>query len=369
MHATGPVTLAGKHASSRNSLKHGFSGSGKNLPTALQVDLAPAVAAHELAYRPRNDAERALVRQAALASVRIDHLQVALLAHGDSRVRNALADWDARRAEGVAALHHALLAGDDPEAALRGLRRTAEGCDRLADAWESLIDALGPWPAELADRMLRLLGFAATPLRTDAPGLGPVLDALDALARDADDLDARVLLRDQAAAQRDALVALGDELWRSIDAPDRAEAPRRAQFDPSPEAARLARYLADAERLRRRALDELRRLQAGPASSGSVAPASGPAAAPSWSAPSAASADPATPADPANSAPAPEPEADLGPAIDPETYLPKRTYPTTPAERRKWLDEFALSLGLGDDAPDSSPISTPRPASEACAAA
>jgi hypothetical protein len=73
---------------------------------------------------------------------------------------------------------------------------------------------------------------------------------------------------------------LGRELWETIDGPARADAPMLAELDPGPEAAKLRRYRADAERLRKRSLDELHRLRRE-----SPAPAVAPAPAPAQNEP------------------------------------------------------------------------------------
>src|SRR5881275_2185655 len=58
----------------------------------------------------------------------------------------------------------------DPASSLARLRRTAEGCDALADAWDELGQALeeqGSWDGDQARRALRLLGQADPPTARD----------------------------------------------------------------------------------------------------------------------------------------------------------------------------------------------------------
>jgi hypothetical protein len=288
MPATGPISLDGKSTSARNSLKHGYSGDGRCLPATMEEEVAAAVASLEAIESPRNDLERSLIRQVALASVRIERLQSDLLALGDDRARRARLDWDARREDEVAELFRRLEEARDPAAVLRQLRRTTQGCERLADAWENLLgvlDRLGHWPDRLAYRALRLIGATEPPgLAAEAPELAAFCDAIadlqfhadpeayracERLSQDIETLRARfgdrdaalALLRAEAIAQRDAALARADDLWNAIDGPARDAAPRLARIDGVPEAGRLSRYLADADRLRNRALNELQRLR------------------------------------------------------------------------------------------------------------
>jgi hypothetical protein len=311
----GPATPEGRRRCRRNALRHGMSGAGVVLPEALEQEARAEADAYARVLHPRSALERRLVETAALANVRWSWLARAANERTIDQVRSAVERWDARRAAEVAAAAAPLEApnGQDPAAAVAVLRRMAEGCDWLADAWLDLRDALetsGGWSGPQSARAARLLGRAVPGPRDEdnafwrafwaavracrsamAPRVGrrepggegscvtadgswvmpsgpsPIAPQSSPIAHvpspptPNDDL---AYLIDVCQAQIDELVERGDRLWEQIDGPSRAEAPGRALFDDSPEGARLARYLADAERAGRRALAELRRLQRAP---------------------------------------------------------------------------------------------------------
>src|SRR5689334_16132844 len=104
--STGPKTLAGKHASRRNAIKHGLSGPG---PCALElIKDEVAVEYHALAEiaRPQNHLEQRLVEQAAVGSILFLRSQAQMESETRRRAEHALPDWDAaRQAEVELALH------------------------------------------------------------------------------------------------------------------------------------------------------------------------------------------------------------------------------------------------------------------------
>lgn len=258
---TGPATEAGRRASSRNSFKHGFSGLGKVLPDDLRDEVHAKRDAYAEHFLPVGPVETELVFQTALASVRMFRIARADEARTDERVRHAVQRWDDARADEVRRLADRLDA--EPDEAARLLRRIAEGTDFLADEWHALKDALletGSWTDAQAVRGLRLLGMNNDPGDRSTRGLADYwLDVETARSGDDSARDALAAIADQEIEE---LVALGDQLWNRFDQLDRAEAPCRALFDGSPEGLKRSRYLADAERLFYRSLNELNRLQA-----------------------------------------------------------------------------------------------------------
>jgi hypothetical protein len=284
----GPRSEAGKARSRGNAVKHGLAGDGVALPEDLGREVADEIAAYERDLAPRGALQRRLAEKLALANVRWSHLAYAEIGRAERNRRHAVADWDAARAAEVAKwMAHLDDAGAperrDPAAAVAALRGTAAGCDALADAWGVLLDALdaqGGWTGPQAGRAARLLGRAVTaPRDTDSAfwrrfwesaracrpgttpaigrGVGPAPDASPQSPAD----EARRWLRALAGSKIEKLRRRAKRIWRQLDAPDRAGAPVRAFFDPTPEGARLARYLSDADRASRRALAELLRLR------------------------------------------------------------------------------------------------------------
>jgi hypothetical protein len=343
----GPITADGKRQSRRNGLRDGAFAEAV-LPDDFDARLAAMVAAFERRHRPRDDYERELVRTAALAQVKLDHLQRAELLEDAHRVRHAVRAWDEARDKEVDRLTDLLDA--DPAGAVEGLARTAEGCDRMGDLWQSLADRLaesGRWTAAESRLALGLMGLSRPPRPDLDPDLARVwrhARALRVLAdpeaeaarrgKSVEAVTAGLPGRDEALAlvsgfvaeQVAKLAALGDELWERFDRPDRAAAPGLALFDRSDDGRRLRRALAESERLRRRALAELARLRA-------EAPAV-PAPAPS------------TEPEPSTEPPRPEPAPFRSPArSEPEPIPAPRPPIPAPAPR--------IDLGVALDAPDS----------------
>ncbi|MEO6811939.1 MAG: hypothetical protein ABI353_22755 [Isosphaeraceae bacterium] len=258
---SGPATDAGRRASSRNSFKHGFSGSGAVLPDDLRDEVNARRDAYADRFGPTDATEQDLVFQMALASVRMSRISEADTAQTEERVRHAVQRWDETRAAEVRACADRLDA--EPVEAVRLLRRIAEGTDYLADEWESLTTALhdqGAWTDDQATRALRLLGMDNATTDRSTSRLNDYW--LDVEAARSGDPSARDRLAEIANTQIEELVSLGEQHWNQFDQPDRDDAPRRALFDTSPAGVKLSRYLADAQRLYYRSLNELNRLRA-----------------------------------------------------------------------------------------------------------
>ncbi len=266
--STGPRTQAGKDASRRNALRHGLCCDPDGLvlhdrdALALDAELARWVE-H---YQPDGPAEEALIRRAALASVRLDRCALAESAALASRRRHAEDDWrDGLLAE-AAELDDRLEA--DPEAAARRLRRTPEGCDRLAARWRWLrnqADANHRW--DDAEEALAL-GLARGLAGLDPEAFRRACD----LTRDPEhrrvnsESHARALAsREELTRGCDQALALIEDLKAGHAArwhdQERQEANLRALFDPGPEAALLRRYESAASQELHRSLDRLGKLR------------------------------------------------------------------------------------------------------------
>jgi hypothetical protein len=265
----GPITAEGRMAAARNSTKHGMTGLGKCLPPDMEVELAAEVEVFAATYQPRDDYERDLIRRAALGNLRSRRLHAAANAHADERSRNATRRWDEARAAEVAALADRLDA--EPAEAVRLLSRLAEGCDYLGDAWESLGEALkaeGRWDEAQARRALHLLGVAGPPSPESTGPLAEFWGCVLALRSERnpsgalpEPSEARDLLRRFVRDRAIESERRGIQVWTLHDEPSRKSAATRAAFDAGPDAARLERYIKDAERMRDRSLAELNRLR------------------------------------------------------------------------------------------------------------
>ena len=272
--STGPKTAEGKEASRGNAYKHGMTGAG-----VVVRDDADAVGRRAAGmldhYRPETDEGLALVRRAAVLSVRLERCSAHEAAAIARDVRKAGDDFDEARLAEVDRLW--ALLPDDPAAATRQLRRLPEGVDRMIAGWLDLRSDLGHgeavrWSAEheqLAENLTgrRPEGFGTSRVRVvsrairgdfdllgpvEGPAGDPAARSRWARARMVELIDAEVA---KLRAHRETLDHDGLEALRAL-------APDLALFDPSKEATLARRYEATAERMMYRALREMRRVEA-----------------------------------------------------------------------------------------------------------
>jgi len=285
--STGPRTAEGKERSRCNALKHGMTGAGVALSSEDAEAVERRLAGFEADYRPVTAAGKALVRRAALLSVRVERCVVQEAAAISARVRAAEADFDEAREAEVDHLMEAI--GEAPGASVRRLSRMPEGVDRMVDTWGDLGADLAHgdgsrWTAEHSAMAVHLTGrrvggFGVARVEALGRAIGGDFSLL--AADDGAGLDARGR-RDWArramASLIDAAVERLEAHRETIDldaiAADRAGAGSRALFDPSKEATLARKYEAAAERELHRALREMRAVEAEAAGLG---PISGPA--------------------------------------------------------------------------------------------
>ncbi len=270
LRSTGPRTDERKARSRANSLQHGMTGAGVVLPDGDPAEVERRFTAFRSELAPRGEIQTALVRRAALLSVRLDRSADHEAAAISSRVRHAEADFDEAREDEADALMATL--ADDPAIAVRKLRRMPEGVNRLVAAWSDLrADLLRPggvrWSTAHQQRAENLsgrdgLGFGSSriealsrAIRGDHSLLGPEEGTgLDDRSRSA---WARERMAERIDAEISGLVAHRATLDPGALAADRAGAAARALFDPSKEATLARKYEAAAERGFFRALRDL----------------------------------------------------------------------------------------------------------------
>ena len=93
--SSGPKTPEGKQNSRRNALKHGLTGEGVVLPNEDAAEVERRLVAFEDELRPVGEVGRALVRRAAVCSIRMDRSVEQETAALSERVRRAEADFAA----------------------------------------------------------------------------------------------------------------------------------------------------------------------------------------------------------------------------------------------------------------------------------
>ena len=274
-HSKGPTSERGKSISRRNSLKHGLTGEGIALPEGDQAEVELRVEALRDELQPQSILGTMLLRKIATCSVRSERAAERENAAIAERVRNAVDVFDEERGFRVDSLLAALF--DSPSGAVRNLRRMPEGVDRLLEAWGILrrdLDREGPhrWGAVQMSRAVNLTGVRSE--RAHDTRIGDLSNALwgefhGLTAHEGGDLDnearrnwARVALLELVDAQIAELKAHRGMLDLDRIEQDRREAPIRATFDDSKEAALARRYEADSDRGFYKALKEFRQVEA-----------------------------------------------------------------------------------------------------------
>jgi len=275
LRSTGPRTAEGKERSRCNAFKHGMTGEGVALPAEDSAEIERRFAGFEADYRPSTEAGRALVRRAAMLSIRVERCAVHEAAAISARVRAAEGDFDEAREAEVDRLFEAI--GENPGPAVRRLLRTPEGVDRMLDTWADLRDDLtlgdgSRWDAEHGAMAVHLTGrkvggFGVARVEALSRAVGGDFSLLG--AEDGGKLDpggrrdwarrALASLIDSAAGK---LRAHRETLDFEAIAADRVGAASRALFDPSKEATLARKYETAAEREMHRALGEMKAVEA-----------------------------------------------------------------------------------------------------------
>ncbi len=257
----GPVSPQPRQGSAGNALKHGLTGRGIFLTELIRAKVEEMTRVFVAMHRPRDTYELEMVERAALNAARWHHLIQLEDDLGIARTLTAVEDVRDRLREEVD-VQTARLA-ESPRDAVRTLRRSALGCMRMANYWGSIHSALlrdGRLDPADARRVQHLLGYneanmsEATAATRDVCRMAERLALPDAPPTRADDLAA---IRDLAAEQRQKLLALAETHRKDREEPLEELAPSLAFVDHSAEGRRIARYRAEADRGRRRALQDL----------------------------------------------------------------------------------------------------------------
>jgi hypothetical protein len=318
--STGPKTEAGKEKARMNALKHGRRAKVvlPVLPQEDPAELDARIRRWVEDMRPGDDTERELVVRAAKISFELDRLERCEIAQLAPRVRKAQAQVqvDDDTADQVGDLGRNLLylasittksgtrfvssskpsCQDNPEAFLRGLEGSAEGCRWLRDRWAELGRLLrreGRWTLVDLYRSIRLQGkhpvhaidnpdlnlqFLAWEVleptgatdswkrcREMAPQHGNGLDG----CREWREIADRPASREEALAVLngviDGRIARLEEriaLYEEFDGEEATERADAASFDPSPEAEAVRRRRSTLTRELRQLIELVLKLQA-----------------------------------------------------------------------------------------------------------
>jgi len=275
MKSTGPRTAEGKERSRANSYKHGLTGSGVVLPAEDAEEIRRRSEGFQAEFGPATEAGRALVRRAAMLSIRLERCAVQEAAAISKDVRHAGDDFDEARMAEVDDLMGSI--GEEPASCSRRLRRMPEGVDRMIAAWLELRSDLGHgdkvrWSAEheeLAENLTgrRPDGFGTSRVRVLSRAIRGDFDLLGADEGPSKDVAARrQWARERMIEIVDAEVARLTAHRETLDLDaieaDREGAAARALFDPSKGATLARRYEAAAERMMYRALREMKQVEA-----------------------------------------------------------------------------------------------------------
>ena len=288
----GPTSAEGKIRSRANSYKHGMTGAGVVMPAEEAAEVERRAAEFEADYRPGTGAGKAMVRRAAMLSVRLERCEAQEAAAVSENVHAAEAKFDEARETEVDILMGDL--AEHPGPALRNLMRMPEGVDRMIAVWGEI-----RWDLARGDgsRWGREHDAMAIGLSGRKPG-GFGMNRIEALVMAFHFLFQHLEEDDGAGLDRPARSRWArQELLGEIDATvarlkahrstlnleeiaaDRAGARARALFDPSKEATLARKYEAAAERGMHRALQEMRAAEKAAAAATRPGPARAPAVA------------------------------------------------------------------------------------------
>ncbi len=226
LHSTGPITPEGKDHSRRNRLRHGLAAE-----TVVTDDeraaLAESLDALSELFTPDHIVEADLVRRTAVARVRLRRCEAARESRLDGDTRDALRNWDEKRRKRLR--RQAQRLRTHPASTLNTLEQSAFGCDWLIHHWQGLDAPLAagrPWTAEQTAQAFLLVGTSTDATETSSP----LADRLRLLLNPGDDHTAPQGQADRAslaplhqfiADRLDRLHALRDELWQTVDGPER----------------------------------------------------------------------------------------------------------------------------------------------------
>jgi hypothetical protein len=271
----GPTSISGKERSRCNGLKHGLTGQGIVVADqdAGEVDRRTATLMAEL--NPQSTIGQAMVGQLATLSVRMERVAKQEEQAIARRTRHAAEAFDHDRVDRAEDLFEVI--ADDPRWAVRMLKRSPEGVDRLVEAWAELRDVLTRsakpfhWEDSHHAMLAQLRGFRPEQVA------GTRLDQLSKCVLDRAALpdpeyaalaipDRRGWARDRLVERIDEEVAALNEHRGTFDLEaielDRLAAGVVAPFDASREACLARRYEAEARRGFYKALEKLRQAEA-----------------------------------------------------------------------------------------------------------
>ena len=166
--STGPITPEGKERSCRNALKHGLCALDYVLPGEDAGTLQTQFGDWFAEYQPVGPAEVAMVREIALATLKLDRLARRETAVVTSQMLDAKQHWVHDQEDRLAALKALLLT--DPATAVRELKRFGPGRRWVIDRWKFLSqwflkDGYSAAPG-LTDEAIRLMGVDPNRIKT-----------------------------------------------------------------------------------------------------------------------------------------------------------------------------------------------------------
>ena len=235
INSTGPVTDAGKRASSINAITHGL--------TSRRVDMHSPMFASKFdewaqLYPPQGIEEEMSIQTIVMATIHIDGIDKDMLGLRESIADHAELGWEVARSEEVALLTTRL--EKKPFLVSTRLKSTIQGCDYLLKTWKSLAQTF-------ADKNEWL--HADFTLALDLLGVDPRTRDGTTVLDNPPEIEFKGFLEAVIKTEIDSIQRTRDEVCVPLDALQRREAMSGLMLYTTKPAKLLLRYRRDAMRL------------------------------------------------------------------------------------------------------------------------
>lgn len=263
--STGPATDEGKQRSRGNALKHGLAGAGVVMEREDDEGFAEKLELYREHIGPADVLEEDLVRNMALASVRVERCRRQEFAELAGRKKRVMGEWRAGKKKEV----NELIARfkEEPALVVGKLERMTLGCEWLLDAWadvEGVLEKTGTWERGDLRFALALLGrMPRGNHEGDAVAEEWIAQhrATQPDSASAGKAQARGAIRALIKKEKERIARLRQEAWQGYEGLELAEQLDAVEVDTTQRGTLLLRYGSAADNALHRNLARLTKLR------------------------------------------------------------------------------------------------------------